>query len=62
VTKLSLDELRKKLYFLSDLEINLVYDYWHKDKHTTADDIADKYGYNKMKIYRTIKKIKNNNV
>jgi hypothetical protein len=62
VTKLSLDELKKKLYFLSDLEINLVYDYWHKDKHATADDIADKYGYNKMKIYRTIRKIKNNNV
>lgn len=62
ITKLSLDELKKKLYFLSDLEINLVYDYWHKDKHTTADDIADKYGYNKMKIYRTIRKIKDNNV
>lgn len=62
VTKLSLDELKKKLYFLSDLEINLVYDYWHKDKHATADDIADKYGYNKMKIYRTIRKIKDNNV
>lgn len=62
ITKLSLEELKIKLYYLTEVEVNLVYDYWHKDKHIPADDIADKYGYNKMKIYRTIKKIKDNNL
>ena len=52
LTKLTLEQLKQKLYYLTELEINLIYDYWHKDKHITADDIAEKYGYNKMKIYR----------
>ena len=62
LTKLNLEQLKQKLYYLTELEINLIYDYWHKDKHITADEIAEKYGYNKMKIYRTIKKIKDNNL
>lgn len=62
LTKMSFDELKIKLYYLTELEVSLVYDYWHKYKNVSADDIAEKYGYNKMKIYRTIKKIKNNNL
>ena len=62
LAKLPLDELRSVLHYLSDLEVNMVYDYWHKDSNITVDDIADKYGYNKMKVYRTLKKIKENNL
>lgn len=62
LTKLPLDELRTILHYLSDIEVNMVYDYWHKESNITVDDIADKYGYNKMKVYRTLKKIKGDNL
>lgn len=58
LTKLPLDELKLQLNYLSDLEINLLYDYWHRDNTTTVEDICAKYGYTSKKIYRTIAKIK----
>ena len=57
ITKLSLEELKIKLGYLEQLEIEMLYDYWHRG-NTTVDDVAEKYGYNKMKIYRTLNKIK----
>ena len=58
MTKLGLEDLKITLNYLSETEINLLYDYWHRDNNTSVDDIALKYGYNSKKIYRTIKKIK----
>lgn len=62
ITKLNINELRVKLYYLSETEVNMLYEYWHRDNNETVEDIADRYGYNKMKIYRTIRKIKENNL
>lgn len=57
ITKLSLEDLKIRLGYLEQLEIEMLYDYWHRG-NTTVDDVAEKYGYNKMKIYRTLNKIK----
>ena len=58
ITKLPLEDLKIVLNNLDNAEINMLYDYWHRDKNTSVEDIAYKYGYSTKKIYRTIKKIK----
>lgn len=57
ITKLDLNELKIRLGYLEQIEIEMLYDYWHRGS-TTVDEVAEKYGYNKMKVYRTLKKIK----
>ena len=57
ITKLDLSELKIRLGYLEQIEIEMLYDYWHRG-NTTVDEVAEKYGYNKMKIYRTLNKIK----
>ena len=52
-----MNELKIRLGYLEQIEIEMLYDYWHRG-NTSVDEIAEKYGYNKMKIYRTLKKIK----
>lgn len=43
---------------LSEIEASMIYDYYHRENFETVEDIAEKYHYNKMKIYRLLKKIK----
>ena len=57
ITKLDLNELKIRLGYLEQIEIEMLYDYWHRG-NISVDEIAEKYGYNRMKIYRTLKKIK----
>ena len=57
ITKLDLNELKIRLGYLEQIEIEMLYDYWNRG-NTSVDEIAEKYGYNRMKIYRTLKKIK----
>lgn len=57
ITKLDLENLKLRLGYLEQIEIEMLYDYWHRG-NTTVDEVAEKYGYNKMKIYRTLNKIK----
>lgn len=57
ITKLDLENLKLRLVYLEQIEIEMLYDYWHRG-NTTVDEVAEKYGYNKMKIYRTLNKIK----
>ena len=42
---------------LSEIEASMIYDYYHRENFETVEDIADRYHYNKMKIYRLLKKI-----
>ena len=57
ITKLDLENLKLRLGYLEQIEIEMLYDYWHRG-NATVDEVAEKYGYNKMKIYRTLNKIK----
>ena len=57
ITKLDLNELKIRLGYLEQIEIEMLYDYWNRG-NTSVDEIAEKYGYNRMKVYRTLKKIK----
>lgn len=57
ITKLDLNGLKIRLGYLEQIEIEMLYDYWHRG-NISVDEIAEKYGYNRMKIYRTLKKIK----
>lgn len=56
-SKLSKEDLGKVLHYLDATELNILYDYYHRG-NTSVEEIADKYGYNKMKIYRILNKIK----
>jgi uncharacterized protein (DUF433 family) len=56
-SKLNKEDLGKALHYLDATEINILYDYYHRG-NTSVEEIADKYGYNKMKIYRILNKIK----
>lgn len=42
---------------LSEIEASMIYDYYHRENFETVEDIAERYHYNKMKIYRLLKKI-----
>ena len=57
---LNKDDLAKTLPYLNCTEVDILYDYYHRG-NTTVEEIADKYGYNKMKIYRILNKIKKEN-
>ena len=56
-SKLNKEDLGKLLHYLDATELNILYDYYHRG-NTSVEEIADKYGYNKMKIYRILNKIK----
>ena len=56
-SKLSKEDLKIALYYLDNTEIDILYDYYHRG-NINVEEIADKYGYNKMKIYRILNKIK----
>lgn len=56
-SKLNKEDLGKVLHYLDATELNILYDYYHRG-NTSVEEIADKYGYNKMKIYRILNKIK----
>lgn len=56
-SKLNKEDLGKVLHYLDVTELNILYDYYHRG-NTSVEEIADKYGYNKMKIYRILNKIK----
>lgn len=57
---LNKEDLAKTLPYLNCTEIDILYDYYHRG-NTSVEEIADKYGYNKMKIYRILNKIKKEN-
>jgi accessory gene regulator protein AgrB len=57
---LNKEDLAKTLSYLNCTEIDILYDYYHRG-NTSVEEIADKYGYNKMKIYRILNKIKKEN-
>lgn len=55
---MTIEELRERLPEFSNVEIDLLYDYWHRDHTESVDQICKAYGYTKMKVYRLLKKIK----
>lgn len=55
---MTIEELQEKLPQFSSVEIDLLYDYWHRDHTESVEQICEAYGYTKMKIYRLLKKIK----